>query len=325
MANRDAAELRPTTAGRRIDVGRVPSRLSRADAPTASRRACTARSGTTGRGARAGAGGTWRAPARFYMAAQIETGHLCPITMTSAVGRGAACAAPTLAARMGCRGSLSRDYDPSFRPGRRKAGVTVGMGMTEKQGGTDVRANTTRGRARPATASTGSTGHKWFMSAPMCDAFLVLAQAPGGLTCFLMPRFLPGRQRQWPAFPAAEGQARQPLECVLGGRIRRCPCGCAGRRGGQGHPHHHRDGDADAARLRGRLGRADARRRWREARASRRHRTVFGKKLIDQPLMRSVLADMALDVEAATALVLRLCARLRPRRRRSAARRPVRG
>ena len=83
----------------------------------------------------------------------------------------------------------SRDYDPSFRPWWEKSGMTLGMGMTEKQGGTDVRANMTR--AERDGDAYRITGHKWFMSAPMCDAFLVLAQAPGGLTCFFMPRFRP--------------------------------------------------------------------------------------------------------------------------------------
>src|SRR5256714_810356 len=84
---------------------------------------------------------------------------------------------------------MSRRYDPHFRPWWEKTGITLGMGITEKQGGTDVRTNTTR--AEPAGEGYGITGHKWFMSAPMCDAFLVLAQAAGGLTCFLMPRFRP--------------------------------------------------------------------------------------------------------------------------------------
>src|SRR5204862_3001488 len=84
---------------------------------------------------------------------------------------------------------VSRTYDPRFIPWWEKDGITLGMGMTEKQGGTDVRANTTT--AMPAADGYAITGHKWFMSAPMCDAFLVLAQAPGGLTCFLMPRFRP--------------------------------------------------------------------------------------------------------------------------------------
>ena len=88
---------------------------------------------------------------------------------------------------------LSRDYDGSFQPAAAKRGVTIGMGMTEKQGGTDVRANMTTATpaGKPGRGEYLLTGHKWFMSAPMCDAFLVLAQAHGGLSCFLMPRFLP--------------------------------------------------------------------------------------------------------------------------------------
>src|SRR5262249_23627789 len=119
--------------------------------------------------------------ARYYMAAQIETGHLCPITMTRAAVASLA-VDPALAGKV-CPKTLSREYDPRFRPWWEKAGMTLGMGMTERQGGTDVRTNTTR--AEPAGDGYAVTGQKWFMSAPMCDAFLVLAQAPGGLTCFL--------------------------------------------------------------------------------------------------------------------------------------------
>src|SRR5215510_1450946 len=127
-----------------------------------------------------------------YMAIQMEAGHQCPITMTNA-------AVPTLLmepylAKAWIPKILSRAYDKDFKPASDKRGLTIGMGMTEKQGGTDVRTNSTR--AVPAgSGGPGAeyiiTGHKWFMSAPMCDAFLVLAQAPGGLSCFLMPRFLP--------------------------------------------------------------------------------------------------------------------------------------
>ncbi len=126
----------------------------------------------------------------IYMAAQMEAGHCCPVTMTNAAvatlqiePRQAADWVPKI---------LVRDYDPSFAPKEHKRAVTFGMGMTEKQGGTDVRAGTTE--ARPVDGGSGEyvlVGHKWFMSAPMSDAFLVLAQAPAGLTCFLMPRFLP--------------------------------------------------------------------------------------------------------------------------------------
>src|SRR5262249_9533588 len=121
--------------------------------------------------------------ARFYMAAQVEAGHLCPITMTRAAVAALA-AAPALVPQLMPK-IASRPYDASFRPWWEKTGVTLGMGMTEKQGGTDVRTNPTR--AEPAGEGYAISGHKWFMSAPMCDGFLVLAQAPGGLTCFFMP------------------------------------------------------------------------------------------------------------------------------------------
>ncbi|MEX1083487.1 MAG: acyl-CoA dehydrogenase family protein, partial [Xanthobacteraceae bacterium] len=123
--------------------------------------------------------------ARYYMVAQVENGHMCPITMTRA-SVAALAAQPDLAKRVMPK-IVSRHYDPSFRPWWEKSAMTLGMGMTEKQGGTDVRANTTK--AMPADEGYAVTGHKWFMSAPMCDAFLVLAQAPSGLTCFVMPRF----------------------------------------------------------------------------------------------------------------------------------------
>src|SRR5262249_62318776 len=135
--------------------------------------------------------------ARFYMVAQIETGHLCPVTMTHA-------AVAALALERELVGKLmpkimSRRYDARFRPWWEKRGITLGMGMTEKQGGTDVRANTTR--AEPAGDGYAITGHKSFISAPICDAFLVLAQAPDGLTCFLMPRFRPDRSVNALPFP----------------------------------------------------------------------------------------------------------------------------
>src|SRR5262249_39079161 len=112
--------------------------------------------------------------ARFYMAAQVETGHLCPITMTRAAVAALA-AEPALAAKLLPK-ILSRRYDAHFLPWWEKTGITLGMGMTERQGGTDVRTNTTRAEARGEGYAI--TGSKWFMSAPMCDGFLVLAQAP---------------------------------------------------------------------------------------------------------------------------------------------------
>jgi putative acyl-CoA dehydrogenase len=125
--------------------------------------------------------------AKFYIAAQVETGHLCPITMTRA-SVAAMAAQPELLFRA-LPILATRAYDPSFAPWWTKRGMTVGMGMTEKQGGTDVRSNQTR--ADRDGDAYRITGHKWFMSAPMCDAFLVLAQADQGLTCFFMPRFAP--------------------------------------------------------------------------------------------------------------------------------------
>src|SRR5262245_12293344 len=125
--------------------------------------------------------------AKFYMASQVETGHLCPITMTRASVAALAAQPDLLAKTMPV--IATRSYDPGFVPWWSKRGMTLGMGMTEKQGGTDVRANMTR--AVRAADGYRITGHKWFMSAPMCDAFLVLAQAEEGLSCFLMPRFAP--------------------------------------------------------------------------------------------------------------------------------------
>ena len=150
---------------------------------------------------------------KVYMAAQVETGHLCPITMTRASVAALAEQPDLLAKIMPVLGT--RSYDPAFAPWWTKRGMTLGMGMTEKQGGTDVRSNMTR--AERDGDAYRITGHKWFMSAPMCDAFLVLAQADEGLSCFLMPRFALRWFDQRDPAPAAEGQARQPLQCFLRG------------------------------------------------------------------------------------------------------------
>src|SRR5947208_7765195 len=125
--------------------------------------------------------------AKFYIASQVETGHRCPITMTRASVAALAEQPDLLAKVMPVLGT--RSYDPAFAPWWTKRGMTLGMGMTEKQGGTDVRSNMTR--AERDGDAYRITGHKWFMSAPMCDAFLVLAQVEEGLSCFLMPRFAP--------------------------------------------------------------------------------------------------------------------------------------
>ena len=243
--------------------------------------------------------------ARLYMTTQSEPGHLCPVTMTHA-------AVPALQrqpeiARALLPKLLARDYDARFRPSREKSAVTVGMGMTEKQGGTDVRANTTA--ARPAgTAGPGQeylmTGHKWFLSAPMCDAFLMLAQAEGGLSCFLVPRFLPDG--------SVNALRLQRLKDKLGNRA-----------------NASSEVELQAAHgwLIGEEGRGIAtiiemvtltrldcavasagQMRLAVAMAVHhcRHRRVFQKHLVDQPLMAAVLTEMAVDVEAATALAFRL-------------------
>ena len=140
----------------------------------------------------------------------------------------------------------------------------------------------------------------------MCDAFLVLAQAEGGLTCYLMPRYRPDGSQNADPLPAPEGQARQQVERLVRGRVPRRLCR-ARRRRGCGRAHHHRDGEPDAARLRHRLGRPDRASRLSQALNHIRNRSVFQRKLADQPSMRATVADLALELEAQVALVFRLC------------------
>ncbi|KRQ92454.1 acyl-CoA dehydrogenase family protein [Bradyrhizobium valentinum] len=239
--------------------------------------------------------------AKFYMAAQVETGHLCPITMTRASVAALAEQPDLLARVMPVLGT--RSYDPAFAPWWTKRGMTLGMGMTEKQGGTDVRSNMTRAE-RDGNAYR-ITGHKWFMSAPMCDAFLVLAQAEDGLSCFFMPRFTPdgainairfqrlkdklGNRSNASSeveFHGAyaervgdEGKGIRTIIQMVQLTRQDCAIASAGlMRSGLAHALHHA-----------------------------RHRSVFQKHLADQPLMKAVLSDMALHVEATVALVMRLC------------------
>jgi putative acyl-CoA dehydrogenase len=241
--------------------------------------------------------------AAFYTWSQAESGHGCPISMTYAVVPAlrhdqelAARYEPLLAATT---------YDPGLRVPDTKRGLTAGMSMTEKQGGSDVRANTTRAVPRP-DGSYLLTGHKWFTSAPMCDLFLVLAQAPGGLSCFLLPRVLPDGTRNrmhlqrlkdklgnrsnasseveydeavaW--LVGEEGAGVRTiiqmvnmtrLDCVIGA--------AAGMRFGVVQAVHHAT-----------------------------HRQAFGDYLVDAPLMAGVLADLAVESEAATAVTMRLAA-----------------
>lgn len=239
--------------------------------------------------------------AGFMVMSTLEAGHLCPVSMTYAVVP-ALRRAPELAATYEPL-LTSRIYEPGLRAPAGKAGLLAGMGMTEKQGGTDVRANTTTA-AEAGDGTWRLRGHKWFTSAPMNDLFLVLAQAPGGLSCFLVPRVLPDGSRNTfriqrlkdklgnrsnasgePEFDdtvawlvGAEGKGVRTiidmvtmtrLDCVLGS--------AAGIRAALARAAHHA-----------------------------RHRSVFGARLIDQPLMRNVLGDLSVESEAATTLALRL-------------------
>jgi putative acyl-CoA dehydrogenase len=238
--------------------------------------------------------------ARFYMAAQIETGHLCPITMTRAA-LAALAVEPGLATSLSSA-ILSREYDRRFMPWWKKTGITLGMGMTEKQGGTDVRTNTTR--AQREGDAYAITGDKWFMSAPMCDAFLVLAQAPGGLTCFLMPRFRPDGAVNALRFVRLKdklgNRSNASSEVEFAGAF-------AWRVGEEGRGVRTIINMVQLTRLDCAIASAAIMRMaFAQALHHARHRSVFQKLLVEQPLMRAVLADMAIEVEGATALVMRL-------------------
>lgn len=239
--------------------------------------------------------------ARFYLTAELECGHLCPITMTSA-SLAALMASPKLFREWAPR-VTTRKYDQSQKPPVEKAGLTLGMGMTEKQGGTDVRANSTRAE-RAGNGFHRLTGHKWFMSAPMSDAFLVLAQTQEGLSCFLVPRIL--------GDGSVNGFRFQRLKEKLGNRSNASSevefVNAIGEMVGE--PGAGVKTIMDMVTLT-RLDCAVAssgimRAGLAEAVNHARYRQVFGSPLIEQPLMQRVLADMALDVAAATALSFRL-------------------
>ena len=239
--------------------------------------------------------------ARFYLTAELETGHLCPITMTSA-SLAALMASPKLFREWAPR-VTTRKYDQSQKPPVEKTGLTLGMGMTEKQGGTDVRANITKAE-RVGSGFHRLTGHKWFMSAPMSDAFLVLGQAPEGLSCFLVPRLL--------GDGSGNGFRFQRLKDKLGNRSNASSEVAFVNAIGEmvGEPGAGVKTIMDMVTLT-RLDCAVAssaimRAGLAEAVHHCRHRQVFGSNLVDQPLMQRVLADMALDVAAATALSFRL-------------------
>ncbi|GKQ37034.1 acyl-CoA dehydrogenase family protein [Streptomyces sp. A012304] len=264
-----------------------------------------------GKGVAAGLTAAWARPgghvrraAGFMVWSQVEAGNGCPLSMTHAAVP-ALRADPALAAEWEPR-LTSTVYERELRPARLKAGALFGMGMTEKQGGSDVRANTTSARPLAEDGTYELTGHKWFCSAPMSDGFLVLAQAAEGLTCFLVPRVLEDGTRNvfrlqrlkdklgnrsnasaevefdgtWARRVGAEGRGvRTIIDMVAATRLD-CVLGSAGlMRAAVAQAVHHCA-----------------------------HREAFGGKLLDKPLMRNVLADLALESEAATTLGLRLAA-----------------
>jgi putative acyl-CoA dehydrogenase len=253
----------------------------------------------------------WREPrpgahaaraAAFYVWSQVEGGHGCPVSMTYA-------AVPALRQQKDLAEKwepliTTLDYDFGLRPASTKRGVLFGMAMTERQGGSDVRTNTTRAVPTGTHGEHLLTGQKWFCSAPMCDAFLVLAQAPGGLTCFLLPRVLPDGTRNnfhierlkdklgnrsnasveielqdaWAVMVGEEGRGvRTIIEMVNHTRLD-CVIGSASlMRQAVAQATHHTA-----------------------------HRSAFGKLLSEQPLMVNVLADIAVESEATTILMMRL-------------------
>ena len=236
-----------------------------------------------------------------YMHNQMEAGTMCPITMTHAAVP-ALRHAPELAEAW-LPGILANSYDPSFTPHAEKTGLTIGMGMTEKQGGSDVRANTTRATPRGDGGYT-LTGHKWFFSAPMCDAFLVLAQEDAGLSCFLLPRWTRDGQRNAIEIQRLKhklgdhSNASSEVEFFDAEAYR---VGYAGR----GVPTIIEM--VSQTRLDCMLGSAGLMRQALvQAIHHCRYREAFGARLVDQPLMQQVLADMALESEAAMALSMRL-------------------
>ena len=253
----------------------------------------------------------WREPragahaaraAAFYIWSQVEGGHGCPVSMTYA-------AVPVLRKqpRLASRWEplmTALDYDPALRPASTKKGVLFGMAMTERQGGSDVRANTTRAVPAGVDGEHLLTGSKWFCSAPMCDAFLVLAQAPGGLSCFLLPRVLPDGTRNafhierlkdklgnrsnasseitlenaWAVLIGEEGQGVKTIIEMVNHTRLDCVIGSASlMRQAVAQATHHTA-----------------------------HRKAFGKLLSEQPLMMNVLADIAVESEATTLLMMRL-------------------
>lgn len=240
--------------------------------------------------------------ARFVLHAQVEAGTLCPVTMTFA-------ATPLLLQMLPATfhdwlAPLRSDrYDSHLLPGGQKRGLLIGMGMTEKQGGSDVLSNTTHAE-RLADDSYRLVGHKWFFSVPQSDAHLVLAQAKGGLSCFFVPRFLPDGQRNSVRLERlkdklgnrSNASAEVEFQDAIGWRL-----------GEEGEGIRHILKMGGMTRLDCALGSHGLMRRAFSVAIYHAHqRQAFGKPLIDQPLMRQTLSRMALCLEGQTALLFRL-------------------
>ncbi|RQP23708.1 isovaleryl-CoA dehydrogenase [Piscinibacter terrae] len=243
--------------------------------------------------------------AGFMLFTETEPSTLCPISMTYAVTpalQGNAAIAREWATKL-----TSRVYDPRFAPASQKQGVTMGMGMTEKQGGSDVRANTTQARhdGRDAWGERYLvTGHKWFFSAPMCDAFLILAQAPAGLTCFFLPRWRPDGTVNDIRIQRLKDKLGNKANASSEVEFEGAHAWLVGEEG-RGVPQILEMGNL--TRLDCSLGTAALMRQSLSLALNHTaQRQAFGKLLIEQPAMRNVLADLSLESEAATALALRL-------------------
>jgi putative acyl-CoA dehydrogenase len=243
--------------------------------------------------------------AGFMMFTELEPAVLCPISMTYAV-------TPALRSNAAIYADwapklTSHQYDPHLKVLRDKPGVTMGMGMTEKQGGSDVRANTTR--AAPDGSDTWGqrfaiTGHKWFFSAPMSDAFLVLAQAPAGLSCFFLPRVLPDGTRNTIHIQRLKDKLGNRANAGTEVEFHGATAWLVGEEG-RGVPQILEMGTL--TRLDCALGTSGLMRQSLSIALNHTlQREAFGKRLIDQPLMRNVLADLAIESEAACALSMRL-------------------
>lgn len=231
----------------------------------------------------------------------VEPGHVCPISMTYAV-------VPALRSNPDLSAVYeplltSREYDPELKLPSTKSGITAGMSMTEKQGGSDVRAGTTE--ATPNGDGTYSLrGHKWFTSAPMCDIFLVLAQAPGGLSCFMLPRILPDGARNRMFLQRLKDKLGNHANASSEVEYDGATAWLVGEEG-RGVPTIIEM--VNLTRLDCTLGSATSMRTGlTRAVYHAQHRKAFGEYLIDQPLMRNVLADLAVEAEAATIVAMRM-------------------